>query len=305
LSLLLQSWIPTTLLAAFLQNLRTVMQRQAAQTLSTAGVTFSRFLWGAPAALVYLAALAAFEHTSIPAANKPFLAYALIGGVGQILGNALLVHSFRFRNFLVATAYSKTEVGQTAIFSALWLREPPTLLAGLGIGISMAGVIALSLARGQETLKSWWHALLQRPALYGLGVGASYAVATIAYRAGALALPHGDAALRAATTLAWVTGIQALLMAPYLMMRERGELSRVLRAPRVAVPIGLSGAIASAAWFTAMSLENVSYVRALGQAELVFTLLSSHHLFGERSNKRELLGVLLTVTGILLVLFGR
>ena len=58
-------------------------------------------------------------------------------------------------------------------------------------------------------------------------------------------------------------------------------------------------------WFSAFTLQNAAYVRALGQIELVFTLIASAVFFRENLNRLELLGIILIVGGILvLVLAG-
>ena len=62
--------------------------------------------------------------------------------------------------------------------------------------------------------------------------------------------------------------------------------------------------LGSAGWFTAMTLENAAYVRAVGQIELVFTFIASYFFFRERSNTLELAGILLIVTGIIILLLG-
>src|SRR3546814_20739121 len=59
-------------------------------------------------------------------------------------------------------------------------------------------------------------------------------------------------------------------MAVYMRIREPGQLTSVLRSWRVSVWVGVSGMAASAGWFTAMTIENAAYVRAVGQIELVF-----------------------------------
>ena len=111
--------------------------------------------------------------------------------------------------------------------------------------------------------------------------------------------------MQAAFTLAAVTVMQTLGMSLWLAVREPGELARVLRAWPVAGLVGLSGMIASACWFTAMTIQNAAYVRALGQLELVFTFAASVLFFGERSNRIEVLGILLVVAGISVLLLWR
>ena len=67
--------------------------------------------------------------------------------------------------------------------------------------------------------------------------------------------------------------------------RRRRAPRSTLRAWRVAALVGLSGMLASAGWFTAMTLQNAAYVRTLGQIELVFTYLVSRLVFAERTSR--------------------
>ena len=53
-----------------------------------------------------------------------------------------------------------------------------------------------------------------------------------------------------------------------------------------------------------MTLENAAYVRAVGQIELVFTLVASYFFFRERSTALELAGIVLVVGGIVILLLG-
>jgi len=51
-----------------------------------------------------------------------------------------------------------------------------------------------------------------------------------------------------------------------------------------------------------MTIQNVAYVRALGQIELVFTFIASVMFFHEKSTRGEIFGIVLIVAGILLLL---
>ena len=50
-----------------------------------------------------------------------------------------------------------------------------------------------------------------------------------------------------------------------------------------------------------MTLQNAAYVRALGQIELVFTFIASTLFFREKSNAIEIFGIVLIVSGILML----
>ncbi|NNE83961.1 MAG: EamA family transporter, partial [Alphaproteobacteria bacterium] len=66
--------------------------------------------------------------------------------------------------------------------------------------------------------------------------------------------------------------------------------------------VGLSGALASIGWFTAMTIQQAALVRALGQIELVFTISASTLIFRERILRLELIGIILVVAGIIILL---
>lgn len=55
----------------------------------------------------------------------------------------------------------------------------------------------------------------------------------------------------------------------------------------------------------AFTLQNVAYVRALGQVELVFSLLMSTLVFRERSRRAELAGIALMIVGIVIMMLGK
>ena len=93
-------------------------------------------------------------------------------------------------------------------------------------------------------------------------------------------------------------------MSAYLIAREPGEITNVIKNWSVAGLVGLSGMVGSACWFTAMTLQNAAYVRALGQIELVFTFVASYLFFKEKSNLSEIAGIIALVIGILVLLIG-
>ena len=108
--------------------------------------------------------------------------------------------------------------------------------------------------------------------------------------------------MQAGFTLAAVTVFQTVLMSAYLLVREPGELLRVLRAWRVAAIVGLAGMGASVCWFSAMTIQNAAYVRTLGQIELVFTFIVSVLFFRERPTVLEVFGILTVIGGIVVLL---
>lgn len=298
-------WIPITIAAAFGQNLRSVLQKQLTGRLSVGGATATRFFFAAPFAVIYVALLHFAFALPLPMPGLRFAAWCIVGGVGQIVATQLLVGLFKFRNFAVGTAYSKTETVQAALFGILVLGESVSGGGLLAILVSLAGLFALSLANERITAQSLLASVTSAVARRGLASGAAFAVAAIAYRAASLSLGGAGYTMNAAYTLACVTLLQSLLMALWLSTREPGEITRVGGAWRQAIWVGLTGMLASAGWFTAMTLEQVAYVRALGQIELLFTFASAVIWFHERVRPNELVGIALLIAGILLLLLAR
>ncbi|MFQ5622649.1 MAG: DMT family transporter [Paracoccaceae bacterium] len=295
----LELWIPITIAAAFMQNLRSMLQRHLKGSLSTMGATVSRFLFAAPLAIAFVIVNTWFLGGTVPGVTPEFLIFAVTGGVAQIVATALLVHLFGLRNFAVGTTFSKTETVQTALFGLVFLGDRLSVMATAGIVVSLAGILLISgrMARGRE--------IFSRAALVGLASGASFGVAAVSYRGAALALAGGDFISRATVTLAVVIVFQTIVSVIWLRLREPGQVTAMLRSWRVSLWVGVTGGAASLGWFSAMTIQNAAYVRALGQTELVFTLVASWLFFGERSTRSELLGILLVTAGILVLLTGR
>lgn len=295
-------WIPITIAAAFLQNLRSALQKHLKGRLTTTGATFVRFGFGFPLAILYVWALHLIFAMPWPVPNGVFAAYGAAGGICQILATFLLVDLFSFRNFAVGTAYSKTEPVQAALFGIVILGDRITAAAALAILVGLAGVLAISVARTPLTLTGLFASLISRPALLGLASGALFGLSAVCYRGASTSLAGPGFLMQAGFTLACVTVFQTGVMLAYMRLREPGQISTVLRHWRPSALVGLTGIGASACWFTAMTIQNVAYVRTLAQIELIFTFAAAYFVFKERPNHTEILGVVLIVAGIVLLL---
>lgn len=298
----MELWIPITVAAAFLQNLRSTVQKHLKGVMGTTGATFVRFGFGVPFALFFVFALNRGAGYPIPAFNGEFLAWAALGGVAQIAATFLLIHLFSFRNFAVGTAYSRTEPAQAALFGAIFLSETVTRGALLAIVISVFGVMLISVAHTALTWRALFSSLFSRNALIGLASGAGFGVAAVAYRAASLSLGGPNFMMQAAVTLATVIVFQTVVMAVWMLWKEPDEIGRIIRAWKPSLFVGLVGASASFGWFMAMTLQQAAVVKALAQVEMIFTFASTVFFFREKMNRLEVLGCVLIVAGILVLI---
>lgn len=293
----MELWVVATFAAALVQTVRFSLQKSLKSAgLSSGGATFSRFLFAAPLAIVLSAGLLASTGTPLPAMGGRFWAMVVIGGLGQIIATLATVALFSMRNFAVGIAFTKSETVLVALFSMVFLGEAVSLRGFIAILVGLAGVLLLSVP-----LSGRKFAVVNRASALGLLAGACFGGSAIGYRAATLSLDGGDPLTRAALTLAAVTSFQTVAMLIWLRWREAGEITRVLARWRVTALVGVTGMLGSLGWFLAFALQNAAYVRALGQVELVFSILGSWLVFGERSRPRELVGIAFLVASIVLI----
>ena len=294
------AWIPITLGAALAQTLRNAAQRHLTRDLGALGATLVRFLYGLPfAALWLLAAWAISGFAAAPGVTLGFLWWTVVASLSQIAATALLLRCMEERNFALGVAYAKTEVVQVAVFGLVLLGDRVTPVGVLAILVATAGVILVSLPRGERSLYRIIEGWTSRAALLGIGSGAGFAIAAVGYRGAALALLTPSIVLAAADSLLWAQTFQTLLLGGYLAWRRREVVIAVLRAWRVSLLAGAMGAAGSAGWFTAMALQPVANVRTLGLVELYFSYVVSRRVFREKLTAPELAGFVLLGLGLL------
>ncbi|MDU9007150.1 DMT family transporter [Sedimentitalea todarodis] len=295
-------WIPVTLAAAIFQTLRFMLQKSLSTTqLSAAGATFARFAYSAPLILGLLATYLAVTGRSLPPLSPSFWVFAVIGGLAQIFATVCVVALFKQRNFAVGITFKKTEVIQTVLVGFIVLGEGVSMGGFAAILIGLLAVLLLSRVPGVEG--SWLQHLTNRASLLGLGSGVLFAFSAVAYRGASLQLGDIEPALRAAVTLACVVSIQTVAMAVWLGLRDPDELRAVWSTRRVAIWVGVFSMAGSFCWFLAFTLQNAAYVKALGQIELILSLLASVLFFREKISEREIGGMaLLGLSIVMLVL---
>ncbi len=291
-------WIPVTIAAASFQTVRFMLQKSLSSTkLSAAGATFARFAYSMPLALLGLLIALGATGYELPTLTAKFWIFAVIGGLSQILATICVVALFKQRNFAVGITFKKTEVIQTAIVGFLILGDQVSTGALAAILLGLMAVLLLSKTPGGSG--AWWQHLTNKASRLGLGSGVLFAFSSVSYRGASLQLGDIDAWFRALVTLAAVVTFQFLSMWLWLLWRDRAELRAVWETRRTGVFVGLTSLCGSFCWFFAFTLQNAAYVKALGQIELILSLLASLLFFRETITRREIAGMTLLGLSIL------
>ena len=297
------NWIVITIFGAFFQNLRSSLQKKLNTNLSTITSTYVRFAFALPfATLLFFIYFRNFEIISIILVQSNFVYYTILASVFQIIFTFILLYLFKFSNFVVGTALSKTEVIQVAIFEYFLLKDKLNIFGVFGIIIATVGVIIISV----KDLKLFFNNFFSKTTLIGLTTGLFLALSVVYFRAAALSLENFSSNFeKAISTLFFGLVIQTFIITIYLFIFERSEFKKLYNNKFESCLAGFAGFMATMTWFYAFTLVQASFVRALGQIEIFFSYLSSKYFFKEKVTISEIVGILIFVSGVAIMLLTK
>ena len=297
------NWLIITFFGAFFQNLRSTLQKKLNKDLSTIASTYVRFVFALPfATLLFFSYFRNFEVINIVLSQPNFIYYVVLASIFQIIFTFVLLYLFKFSNFVVGTALSKTEVIQVAIFEYIILKDKLNIFGIIGIIVATVGVIIISV----KDLKLFFSNFFSKTTLVGLTTGLFLGLSVVYFRAAALALENFSSNFeKAISTLFFGLIIQTFIITIYLIVFERSEFKKLYNNKFECCLAGFAGFMATMSWFYAFTLVQASFVRALGQIEIFFSYLSSKYLFKEKITLSEIVGIIIFVTGVLLMLLTK
>lgn len=285
-------WPVFTVLAAAGQTARNAMQRELTGPLGAAGATHVRFLFGFPFALLFFA-VACATGAALPTVTTSFWIWILAGALSQILATAWMLLAMTERSFVVTIAYLKTEPVLVALFGLIVLGDSLSLPAAAAIAVATLGVFVMSLQRtGAEQ-----SVMALRPVARGLASAALFAISVVAYRGAILSLHGVSLAMTTSFSLMAVLGMQAFLLSLYLMWRQPGVMTAIIRQWRPSLLAGFMGAAATQFWFFAFALTSAANVRTLALIEVLFAQGATHFIFRQKTSAREAIGIILIAAG--------
>lgn len=298
-----EMWIIATLCAASFQTIRFTLQKILADgNLSPLGATYSRFIFAAPWIVLFSLIFLLLTNVSIPDLESQFLLFAVGGGLAQILATVCVILVFKSRNFAVGITLKKTEVILTALVGLILIGEGVSTISMFLICLGGAGVFFLSKKVSSVDRSNF--SILNKSAVYGLLSGLLFAISAVCYRSATLSVVSDLVYLRAGFTLLIVILSQSFVMTIWLALVEPGQIKLVWLERKKGFWVGVTSLGGSFFWFTAFTLQNAAYVKAVGQIELIFSLLITTLFFKERILNREILGMLLigiSALGLILV----
>lgn len=309
-------WIIISIFAALMQAVRTAAQKTLNQSMSNLGTTYVRAVFGLPVMLVCIVYVYTTLGGGWPKMRADYLLFTAGGAAAQVFATMALIYMFKLRNFAIGTMLTKVDILMTAIIGTILFSENLSFNGVIALLVVVAGVLLMTVGRmGLSSLKAAGGGDITE-ALFGKATQVAFLCAllfTFSYlflRAALLimepadgfTMPEGVGGMfwRGAWTLLVATLMQIVCVGAWLWWSEPTVFAEMRPNAKIASFIGFTSAIGSFGWYTAFAMQNASYVRAVGQIEVVFTLLIAWFYFRERMTSLELIGVGVTVVGILM-----
>ena len=279
------SWILFTLGAVIMQTVRNALQSKLSGSVSTSGVTLSRFILAPPIALVYLLMLYSSSASQLPQFTGPFITVILCASLLQIAATSLMVILFKQKNFATGAGLAKSEALVAGVVGMLFFGSYLTPLGWAGIVIG--GIAVFVLSSGNRI-----HGISAKTMVLGLACGTCFALTSLLVREASHMLDI-QYTLAAAWVLLWVLCVQAIALSGYILLTKPFVFKQLVNAKKQVLAISTVSCLGSICWFTAMALQHVALVKTLGQLEVLLTLLLSHYWLKNTVTKREIIGLLL------------
>lgn len=298
------TWVYLTLLAVSMQAVRYAAQKQLATHLSVDFVSWVRFAFGLPFAILFYLVFVKDIFLLTQLSNK-YIWMVLIIGVSQLLATVCAVLLLGRHNFAVGTALIKTEAIFTPLFGLLFFAEFLSPLAWMAVAVVVAGLTVASVSKFNASITQIIRSIDTTSVLLGLSGGALFAVSSVFIRQANMQLDNILAPIsQAVMTLVLVLFVQTVLGGFYLVFKNRGILTQINTHWKSCLFIGLTSMLGSFGWFAAFSLQNAAYVKTLGQIELLLTLLITNLYFKETIKFSEYIAMLLILTSAFLIVWA-
>ena len=296
------SWVLITVIASLSQTLRSVFQKNLIEYVGVLTSAYSRFIFALP----FVTLLAVFFlDTQDLVILKNFSSTAwfflIAASICQILFTIILIKLFTLRSFAIGVAFSKTEVIQTTLLEIIIVGFILTSQVLLAIIIGFIGMLFMSKQKLIGNMK--YNSLFFKQVTLGVSCGIFLGLSSVLYKV-ALDTVTSDLIYKKVLVLSFLAlAFQSAIFGTYIIVTEGTQNAlKLMLIWKRGLPVGFFAFAATFCWFYAFSLVDATLVRAVGQLEIVFSVLISFIFYKERITGFELIGMSLITISILALL---
>ena len=296
------SWVLITAIASLSQTLRSVFQKNLIEDLGVLISAYSRFIFALPfVTLLAVIFLGTQELVVLKNLSLTTWFFLISASICQILFTIILIKLFTLRSFAIGVAFSKTEVIQTTLLEIIIIGFILTSHVLLAIIIGFIGMLFMSKQKliGEVS----YNRLFLMQVTLGVSCGIFLGLSSVLYKV-ALDSVNSDLIYKKVLVLSFFAlAFQSAILGLYIIFTEgKQNILKLVLTWKKGLPVGFCGCLATFCWFYAFSLVDATLVRAVGQLEIVFSVLISYIFYKERITGFELIGMGLITISILALL---
>ena len=296
------SWVVITLIASLSQLLRSVFQKNIIEDVGVLVSAYSRFVFALPfVAMLAVLFLGSQELVLLKTISLKAWFFLISASICQILFTIILIKLFTLRSFAIGIAFSKTEVIQTTLLEIIIIGFILTAPVFLSIVVGFIGMLFMS--KQKLIVKAGYDDLFLKQVTLGTLCGIFLGASSVLYKV-ALDSVDTDFIYKKVIVLSFLAlAFQSVIFGTYILSTEGKQKVEVLFSIwKKGLPVGFFGCAATFCWFSAFSLVDATFVRAVGQLEIVFSVLISYLFYKEKTTGLELIGMSLITLSILALL---
>ncbi len=296
------NWVLITAIASLSQTFRSVFQKNLIEDVGVLASAYSRFIFALPfVALLGIFFLDAQELVILKNFSSTVWFFLIAASICQILFTIILIKLFTLRSFAIGVAFSKTEVIQTTLLEIIIVGF---ILTSQVLSAIIIGFIGMLFMSKQKLIGNvGYNKLFFKQVTLGVSCGIFLGLSSVLYKV-ALDGVTSDLIYKKVLILSFLAlAFQSAIFGIYILVTEGTQNAlKLMLIWKRGLPVGFFACAATFCWFYAFSLVDATLVRAVGQLEIVFSVLISFIFYKERITGFELIGMSLITISILALL---
>ncbi len=296
------NWVLITAIASLSQTFRSVFQKNLIDDVGVLASAYSRFIFALPfVALLAIFFLDAQELVILKNFSSTVWFFLIAASICQILFTIILIKLFTLRSFAIGVAFSKTEVIQTTLLEIIIVGF---ILTSQVLSAIIIGFIGMLFMSKQKLIGNvGYNKLFFKQVTLGVSCGIFLGLSSVLYKV-ALDGVTSDLIYKKVLILSFLAlAFQSAIFGIYILVTEGTQNAlKLMLIWKRGLPVGFFACAATFCWFYAFSLVDATLVRAVGQLEIVFSVLISFMFYKERITGFELIGMSLITISILALL---
>lgn len=226
-----------------------------------------------------------------------------------------LIHAFYF--WFLGAAYERGDLSTVypiargtapvlvPFVAAGWLREFPSVLGALGIGLVAVGIYTINLPKfSWRALLHVWRAMRHGPALLAFSTGIMTTLYTVVDKRG---VQSGVQSVDPFIYIYLMFVLSVLFLTPWMLLRKRKELRNEWMVNKRT--IGLVGFMCLGTYLLVLSAmatpSKVSYIAAGRECSIIFSVLFGILLLKESHGRQKILGAVVIVLGLVCIALAK